>query len=576
MGVFRKTSWGIGQIFGVLVLAVLILYPLAMLLIQIILPKLFAVHRSTEFSLAPILSALGNPINLHAIINSVLLALGGMVLAAAIGLITSLSRASARSRAWSILIDTLTWIVLFTPSYIIAQGWVVLMQDGGAFSQLLHLQPGWSNWFFTRFGLMLVMGFKYFPFISIALQQALKNLGKEYAQAAQMSGANGRQIWVRIIMPLLMPGLLAGMSIAFAEGFGDFGFAAAITPTTQIPLVSYQIYAAMSQAPVDFSSAALLSLVLIIVTGAVLLFQFWWLNRKSYATVSASSQLGELPTQAASGIHMATGALLFIALALPVGGSILVSLWKTFFRGTEPGNWTTANYHAVWHVGSQTLAGLRTSLGYGLVTAMVAMLLALWLGYQVNFYRSRVNRLINTITMATIAIPGVVLAAGYIFAWNASWMHTIHFVIYGTSTCLAMAYIAGQVPYAVRLQLGAMSQIPSNLLSAARLLGASDLRILSRIVAPLVRATIVSTFFLAFTQTVFELPASMLLYPPGSPTFSVVANVEFSAFNWPLGSAIAITGMAVVLAGYGVGRWLASRAEIHETASMPPTIVEGR
>jgi iron(III) transport system permease protein len=106
-----------------------------------------------------------------------------------------------------------------------------------------------------------------------------------------------------------------------------------------------------------------------------------------------------------------------------------------------------------------------------------------------------------------------------------------------------------------------MSQLSPTLTSAARLLGAGEPRIVGSIVAPLVRVTVLSTFFLAFTQTVFELPASMLLYPPGAPTFSVVAQVQFSAFNWPLGSAIAIIGMTVVLASYAVGRKALGYAE---------------
>lgn len=558
---FHRRGWALGSALGAAVLTVLIIYPLSMLLIQIVLPNLFAVHMNTNPSFAPVWSAIRNPINLEALCNSLGMALGGALIAAGVGLVTSLAEAQSRSRMGRLLIDLFVWVVLFTPSYIIAQGWVVFMQDGGVLSQLFHWQNGWSNWFFTPIGLTFVMGLKYFPFIHLAMVQAMDNVGLEYSHAAQMNGANRSQVWFHILLPMMMPGLLAGMSIAFAEGFGDFGFAAAIIPTTNLPLVSYQIYSAMSQAPVEFSTAALMSLALILITASALGLQFWWLSRRSYATVSSSSRPGQFIVTG-RWIYLVASVLMVLSLVFPVGSSLIVSMWKNFSGGMMPDNWTLSHYGHLLTPASSTFQALWASMKYGFVAASSSTVLALWLGYQLTFHRSAANQILNLITMASIAVPGVVFAAGYIFAWNASWMHALHFVIYGTSTGLALAYIAGHIPYATRLQYGAMSQLSPNLLAAARLFGARESRVMVGIVAPLMRITILSTFFLTFTQTIFELPASMLLYPPGAPTLSVVAQVQFSAFNWPQGSAIAIVGMAVVLASYAAGRRLSGAASL--------------
>ncbi|OLN31497.1 ABC transporter permease subunit [Desulfosporosinus metallidurans] len=149
-------------------------------------------------------------------------------------------------------LDSLIWVVFFVPSYVIAQGWVILMQDQGIMSQLLGLPNGWSAWFFTRFGLILIMGLRYFPYVHFSMQQALRNINSDQVEAGYLAGASRRQIMRSILLPLLAPAWLAGGSIAFAEGFGDFGIAAAITPQTHIPIATYQIYASLSEAPVNY------------------------------------------------------------------------------------------------------------------------------------------------------------------------------------------------------------------------------------------------------------------------------------------------------------------------------------
>jgi iron(III) transport system permease protein len=82
-----------------------------------------------------------------------------------------------------------------------------------------------------------------------------------------------------------------------------------------------------------------------------------------------------------------------------------------------------------------------------------------------------------------------------------------------------------------------------------------------RIVLPLVSATTVSTFFLTLTDTMFELPASSLLYPAGYPPFPVVVQGKFNAFQWGEGSALSVVGMVIVFGLYAVGRFIANRLE---------------
>lgn len=545
-------------------ICVVVLYPLACLLVQVVFPNAFDVQISWVPSLAPIIEALSNPLNLQSVTDSFFVGIASSIVATVFGLTTALAARRAPRRLRS-LISIFTWIVFFAPSYVIAQGWLVFMQDGGVAAQVLHLQNGWSDWYFSQAGLVLTMGFRYFPFVHFAIGQALDTSSGEYEMAARLFGAGRWRTFMRITLPLLTPAVLAGASIAFAEGFGDFGFAAAITPQTHIPLIAYQIYASLSQAPIDYASAAGLSLILLLVTGGVLGLQFWLMRGRSYVTATMNTRTSkEGGAGRFSAGTMLALSILAVAVIIPVGSVICISLWKDWGFGISRGNWTLGNYAQAFALGSGAWHSLVRSLGYSFAAATCTMVIALLVGYNLSFRKSAVNQVVNLVTMSTIAVPGVVTAAGFIFAWNAVWLIPVHLVIYGTAICLGLAYIAGTLPYAIRLQYSAMGQLSPGFVTAARLSGSGALRTLRLVVLPLVLSTVMTTFFMTLTSTMFELPASSLLYPPGAPPFPVTIEMQFNNFQWATGSALTIVGMAVVLALYLIGqtsiRWAQRRA----------------
>lgn len=546
----------LGSAPSLLIMFVLVIYPLGSLFLQIIFPDVFSPHMSWHFSLSGMGRVLSNKFNLEAIFNSFWIGVVAAIISVLIGTVTAFGAMMARGFT-KILINTCVWIIFFAPSFVIASGWVILLQGGGVMQQLLHVSPNAFNWFFTPLGLFLVMGLRYFPFAHFAMSQAISNVGPEYVRAARLLGAKPWTIFSRIWIRLLMPALLAGATIAFAEGFGDFGLASVITPDMQIPLVSYQIYTSLYELPVDFSSAAGLSLLVIIVTSGALIFQFWWLNRKSYGTISGGSWT-EAPVKPRTRKVMIGVSLVIVLLGLilPFGATLVQSFWKNSYIGFKWNNWTFANYHAALAVGSAGLGALERTAVYALITAVTVMILGLYIGQQMTFNKSLTSRILNNITMATIAIPGVVLGVGYVFAWNANWLSPLHLLIYGTPACLALAYVAVHLPYAIRLQISAMTQISPNLLTAAQILGAKKNVVLRAIVLPLVLETVVSTSLIAFTGVMFELPAASLLYPSGQPPYSVLIAHLFSDYQWASGSCLTIVGMMVVFGSYVAGNFI--------------------
>ena len=124
---------------------------------------------------------------------------------------------------------------------------------------------------YTRIGITIAMVFVGIPFVVRAVQPVLEKLDRQYEEAAAMLGAGKVYTFFRVILPELLPALLAGFGLAFARGIGEYGsvvfIAENIPYKTQIaPLL---IMSKLEQ--FKYSDATAIALVLLIVSFVLML-----------------------------------------------------------------------------------------------------------------------------------------------------------------------------------------------------------------------------------------------------------------------------------------------------------------
>ena len=94
---------------------------------------------------------------------------------------------------------------------------------------------------FTRAAVVVALLFVTLPFVVRAVQPLLLEMDREMEEAAASLGAGGFTIFRRIIFPNLLPGLAAGVALAFARALGEFGsvvlFAGSIPFKTEVSSV---------------------------------------------------------------------------------------------------------------------------------------------------------------------------------------------------------------------------------------------------------------------------------------------------------------------------------------------------
>lgn len=545
----RLAGWAFSAV-AALSLLVLVVYPLAAILIQSVVPDLFGVPSRLTPSLGAFGRAFASREVFSAMLNTawlgVLVALLGTALGAALAVL--LLRTDLPGRR---IFDALVWVTLFTPSYLVALAWELLFSRGGFLDvTIAPLPDGVVATIFSPTGLTALLALRLFPFAYLAVGAALRGLGSEYEDAARMVGARPLRRWLRINLPLLTPALFAGGLIIFAEAISDYGTAATIAQQAGFNLVTYELYAAINNSPVDFALAAALSCLLVMAIAAALLVQTRVLRARSYQVITGRTRRARPASLGRWRVPLTlVVAMLFVAaLLLPLLATVGFSFMRNEANGWTPDNIVLSNYQAVLDTGGEMLPALARSTGLAVLTATIAALLGAAVAFVVERTHVAGRGFLRLTTVVTLAIPGVVLAAGYIFAWNQPWMNAAFGgTPYGTLVLLLAAYVAGALPFSARLAGGALAQVGDHVLEAGRLAGASNLRVFTRIVLPVVAPALLSTWMLIFTGTIFELPASELLQPPGQPPLAVQITNQFNTFKQGPGTAMTIVALVIVV-----------------------------
>lgn len=516
------------------------------------LPHIFSAHPSLVFDAKPLLNAFTNPASLRVLLNSALLSAASAILATVfgVGVAILVGRTDVPGRS---LWTGLAWLTILTPSLLLGEGWELLFERGGFLDSLTAVPAQIRELFFSPWGLIVVLALKFFPFVYLAIAPALPWLGGEQEAAARNLGARRTTVWYRIYLPLLLPFLASGATLVFANVLQDFGLAATVAQSAGFPLISYNIYAAIDTVPTDFATAGALSLLLTLAIAAVLLIQLGILRRFHYTTIHGGFR--PAPPVSLGRLRVVASGLLAVfftaALGLPLITILMVSLLKQLGTPLTLSNLTLGHYAAILQGGSfynpYALQSLLFSLQLGAIAATVAVLLGTFLAYVGRQQSAGLAASLQGLSLWVISAPGIVLGAGYIFAWNQPWLAPLHLQIYGTVWALLLAYFATAIPYVLRLQIGGLAQIDSGLLAAARVQGAGLIALFRRVLLPLLADSSLSLWLFLVVEIVFELPASQLLYPPGQPTVAVEILRELNNFDYGPSTALTVLSALTVL-----------------------------
>jgi spermidine/putrescine transport system permease protein len=170
------------------------------------------------------------------------------------------------------LLYQLVIIPLWVSYLVRGYAWKTILGSDGVlngFLQYLHITREPVSFFlYSPFAVILMLTHIYTPFVFLPIYAALEHIPRSLVEASQDLGANRRATFVRVILPLSMPGLLAGATFAFVLSLGDF-LAPLLVGGASATMIA-NIVQSLFGAAYDWPSGAAISVCILLITITLL------------------------------------------------------------------------------------------------------------------------------------------------------------------------------------------------------------------------------------------------------------------------------------------------------------------
>lgn len=361
-------------------------------------------------------------------------------------------------------------------------------------------------------GVVIMQVLHLYPILYLNLAAAWSNVDPTLEDAARNLGASEFHLFRTVTFPLLLPGYFAGATLVFVWAFTDLGTPLVFGVDAVIPV---QIFNQVSDPRKTNSMAYALVVVTLVVTGLLFFAARWAVSRQAYvgggkgAIASAAPVAGRRRTAV---IHVAVLGLTLLAV-LPTVGVILTAFSERWSIGrftALPESYTT---HYVGEVWSNRIAAIsiRNSLLYSSCSTMLDIVLGVTIAWLVARRPSWLTSLLDGLAMLPLALPGLVLAFGYLTCFNqwnlGPWLDPTRNPV----PLLIVAYTIRRMPFLTRSSLAGLQQIAPVMEEAAENLGASRWRVLRTVTVPLIAANVIAGAVLTFAFAMLEVSDSLML-----------------------------------------------------------------
>ena len=518
---------------------------IAILLILVVSPFFYLVltsfqaENTGDFTLSNYATAYGRARYIDALFNSLKLGAGAAALAGAfaIPLAWAVARTDMPGRGFTRMLVLATFI---TPPYTGAVAWILLAGPNAGWLNRFYVfatgaEAGPFN-IYSFTGLVVVIALYSFPYIFIFTTAALELVSSEMEDAANILGAGTWRTMRRVTLPLALPAILGGLIICVLEAIALFASPAMIAIPARFNVVTTQLYQFFGN-PVRVEVAAAYAMPLLGVTILLVLAQRLITARKGFATLTGKG--GERrPIRLGRWRWAMFGYAMFVAslsVFLPYIFLVQSSFAKAWGRGFSLDNLTLRNFNFVLFEHGTAAQSVINSFLYAGAAATAAVLITLGIAYIVTRRLVPFAEVLGFLCVAPFVIPGVVLAIGFYAAYAPPPLS-----LYGTALILILAFTTRFLPIGYVNASAALRSLNPEMEEAVRVLGGNRLTALRRVVAPLLKSSLLGAWLLIFIPATRELSSAIFLYGPNTKVASVMIFDMSEEGNFEYLSALAL------------------------------------
>jgi iron(III) transport system permease protein len=435
------------------------------------------------------------------------------------------------------------------PAYIIAYTYTGMLDYAGPLQTNLRELAGWGygDYWFPQIrslpGAAVMLTLVLYPYVYLLTRAAFLSQSLCVLDVSRTLGNGPWRTFFAVALPLARPAIAAGLSLALMETLADYGtvqYFGVATFTTGIFRTWFGLDSAAAAAQL---SAILLGFVLVLIVVERL-------SRRQARYHHTSQRHQDIRRHRLRGTRA----------ALAVGFCLIPVVFGFLLPAGQLATWALTIAETTFDADFVRLT--LNSLQLAAATAVLALLLALVLGYGRRLHPTpRVAGAVRTAGMG-YAVPGTVIAVGVIipFAWidNTldSWMRATFGVstgllLSGTLAALIFAYLVRFLAVSLQAVESGLGKIRPSMDEAARSMRLSPGQVLRRVHMPMLRGSLLTALLLVFVDVLKELPATLILRPFNFNTLAVrayeLASDERLADSAPAALMIVLAGLLPVI-----------------------------
>jgi iron(III) transport system permease protein len=404
-------------------------------------------------------------------------------------------------------------------------------------------------------GVVVMQVLHLYPIMYLNVAAALANVDPSLEEAARNVGAHGFTLFRRITFPLMLPGYFAGATIVFIWAFTDLGTPLVFEYRQVVPVQIFHMLSDIHENPMGY----VLVVLMIAMTVGFFCLTKMVLGGRRYEMMArghVASAVRRASRRTTAAIYAGVLGLTLVAL-LPHLGVVLSSVADRWFLTVAPER-LTGRYYGLVFQHRLTVTSIRNSLFLSALSTGLDIAVGITIAYLLARTRIPGKSVLDTLTMLPLAVPGIVVAFGYVAGFSGTFLDAR----VNPMPLLVCGYAVRRLPYMVRSAYAGFQQTSVALEEAAQNVGASPATTLRRVTLPLIFANLVAGGILCFSFAMLEVSDSLIL--AAEERFYPITKAIYSLLSRPDGpyiaSALGVLGMVLLMASlFLAGRLLGRR-----------------
>jgi iron(III) transport system permease protein len=453
------------------------------------------------------------------------------------------------------------WVALFLPPITVTLAWILIFDEfNGIANRVLQHLPFVTNGPFnihSWWGIVWIhLVTASIPAKVMLLTPIFRHLDASFEEAGWTLGSTRQSTLVRIVFPLLKPGILVVALLGLIRSLESFEIEWILGSPAQIQVYSTYIYRSLQDTPPSYGPATVMSVLILVVVVPLIILQQRFVSKSSHVTVTSKFRSNNVKLHAWKWpIFLVLFLICSIMTILPLACVIMATFMTRFGRFDARQVWTFEQWQSLLS-NQRFFDALANTLIIGISAAFIATLVFSLIAYASINVRFKWKRIMDYLIWLPSAVPGIVLGLGYLWLFLGT---PFLRPFYGTLAILVLVVSLSVMTLTMQMIKSSMLQVGSELEQASKVSGASFQYTFRRIIIPLVLPTIIVVGTLTFSNAARSTSYVALLTTTDNQPLSMFQLEAAADGRLELASTVGVVVTVLTLGIAMIGRYIGDR-----------------